>query len=95
MNYVRTISVPANSTIEVFTELSLDPMHVQVTFHSNVPSGGEVRLSEDSEGTNLGMALPWNEEGQVLQFITDKDPVYIANTSGAACNVFVLLAAAA
>ena len=92
---MRVITIPASSTIEVFTELSLDPLHCAVTLHSDAPSGGTVQLSEDSGGTVLGPTLPWNFEGQSLQFITDKDPVYITNTSGSACTISVLLSAAA
>ena len=90
-NVAGTISVPGGTTVELFAELGISPGRVTVSLHSDAGSPPVV-LVGSAKGTSTAFALP-DSEGTALQFITDRDQVYLANLSGSALNVYVYLSA--
>jgi hypothetical protein len=101
MIYAQTISIPATSVVEVFTEVGIDPLRCEVLTQvpgSRVDSpalylaqdatGGVIGPAMDSEGTYYSPDALW---ASTFRFFTDKDPVYLYNASDSALTVAVAL----
>lgn len=95
MIFARTITPGAGVTVEIFSELGIDPGRYTVSLHSDATGAGAAAnvLVQESAGTHLAFAIPCVEEGDAFQFVTDHDPVYIKNISGEAVSFYVLLSA--
>lgn len=101
MIYARTLSIPANSVVEVFTEVGIEPLRCEVIIQFEAPSvtGPVLFLAEDLAGTNTGPALDTEASssgGAALplstsRLCTDKDPVYLKSTYSSAITVAVAL----
>lgn len=94
--YTKAVDVPASTTIEIFSELGIDPINARVVLQAVVDgSQPGLQLSQDSSGTQLGVFLcgptVFTGSGFVIgqmEVPTDKDPVYITNSSGGSVNLY-------
>jgi hypothetical protein len=94
MIYAATITPAAGAVVEIFDELGISPGRFTVTLHSDAPPGaGAIAFAQDAEASSTSFGLPFAEEGQTVQFVTDHDPVYVKNLSSAALAFYVLLTA--
>jgi hypothetical protein len=99
--YAQPVSIPADSVVEVFTEIGIDPLRCEVIvqFESPEVTGSVLFLAQDIDGTSVGPALDTEASssgGAALplstsRFCTDKDPVYLKNSYGSAITVAVAL----
>lgn len=100
MIYAATISIPADSVVEVFTELGIDPLRCEVIVQVvSALDSPVVYLAQDAAGASVGPALDSQSVGEsgaalpaaTSRFCTDKDPVYLQNSRGSATSVAVAL----
>lgn len=84
------ISIAAGDTDELFTALGIAPGTFQVTIRADSASDGYIAIVPNGTSTNVCAGVPYSE-GQVLQFLTDKDFVYLHNTSSSTLLAYVLL----
>lgn len=96
MIYATTISIGAGAVKEIFTELGITAGRYLVTLQG---ANQVMQITQDSTGTSVGPSVPTAEAGLTagdvsLQFITDKDPVYVKCIGAGAGALLVMLSAA-
>lgn len=98
MIYTGTFSVAAGVTVEVFTELAIDPLRCSVMLQQGGSGATPVfALCSDGTGANPGPYIGSSGYSNSVAgkpdathvLYTDKDPVYVKNESGASVNLAV------
>lgn len=106
MIYASAITVPASTTVGVFSELGISPGRYQVHLQGQIWGGSGVGwvnflLAQDSAGTSAGPVIPFTSAPaggpaspvMYLEFVTDRDEVYVKNPSASDGTLNIALTA--